>query len=148
MTHVKFHSRPFDKSINNVVDELLGGLPVLFNEGFSSLSRQGYAPVNIKETPASFILELVAPGMEKGDLKINLDGNILTIAAEKKAEVKDETNKQIRREYSYRSFKRSFTIDEEIDATGIEASYINGVLTLNLPRKAEVKEAAKEITIK
>jgi HSP20 family protein len=148
MRHVKFHGSPFDKSINTVVDELLGGLPVLFNDGFSSLTKQGYAPVNIKETPASYILELVAPGMEKSDFNVHLDGNILTISAEKKAEVKDETNKQIRREYSYRSFKRSFTIDENTDATGIEASYINGVLTLNLPKKTEVKEPATTITIK
>ena len=59
-----------------------------------------------------------------------------------------QTEKQIRKEYSYRSFKRSFTIDEKIDATAIEASYVNGVLRLNLPKKAEVKEAAKDITIK
>jgi HSP20 family protein len=148
MTHVKFHNRPFEKSINNVVDELLGGLPVLFNDGFSSLSKQGYAPVNIKETGTGYTLEVVAPGMEKSDFKVNLDGNILTIEAGKKAEVQNETDKQIRREYSFRSFKRSFTIDEKIDATGIEASYINGVLTLNLPKRAEVKEQATTITIK
>lgn len=148
MTHVKFHNRPFDKSINSMVDELIGGLPVLFNDGFGSLSKQGYAPVNIKETATGYILEVVAPGFEKGDFKVNLDGSILTIAAERKAEAKNETDKQIRKEYSYRSFKRSFTIDEKINATGIEASYVNGVLTLNLPKKAEVKHPAKEITIK
>ncbi len=47
-----------------------------------------------------------------------------------------------------RCFKRSFTIDDKIDATSIEASYVNGVLRLNLPKKAEVREAAKDITIK
>jgi HSP20 family protein len=72
----------------------------------------------------------------------------LTISAEKKDEVKKENEKQIRREYSYRSFKRSFTLDEKIDATNIEASYINGVLTLNLPKKEVVKASATEIVIK
>ena len=47
-----------------------------------------------------------------------------------------------------RCFKRSFTFDEKIDATAIEANYVNGVLTLNLPKKEEVKEAAKDIKIK
>ena len=61
--------------------------------------------------------------------------------------MKDENGKQIRREYSYRSFKRSFTLDEKINAEGIGAKYQNGVLTLNLPKKEEVKAAVKEITI-
>ena len=147
MTHVKFNNRPFG-AFNSVVDELIGGLPVLFNDGYHSLSRQGFAPVNIKENENGYFLEVVAPGFEKTDFKVNVDNNLLTIAAEKKTEVKNETEKQIRKEYSYRSFKRSFTIDEKIDATGIEASYVNGVLALNLPKKTEVKEAAKEITIK
>ena len=148
MTHVKFSNRPFEKSINNIVDELIGGLPVIFDEGYNSLSKNGFVPVNIKESGSNYSIEVIAPGFEKADFKINLDDKILTISAEKKEEVKNETDKQIRKEYSYRGFKRSFTIDEKIDATGIEASYVNGVLVLNLPKKAEVREAAKEIVIK
>jgi len=147
MTHVKFN-RPFERNFNSVVDELFNGFPVLFNEGYNSLTKQGFVPVNIKETATGYSLEVVAPGMDKNDFKVNLENNLLTISAEKKSEIKNETEKQVRREYSYRSFKRSFTIDDKIDATGIEASYVNGVLTLNLPKKAEVKEATKEITIK
>ena len=64
-----------------------------------------------------------------------------------KEETKNENDKQIRREYSYRSFKRSFTLDEKIDASGIEAKYVNCVLTLNLPKKEVVKASAQEITI-
>jgi HSP20 family protein len=79
---------------------------------------------------------------------VNIDNNVLTVSAERKTEEKSQTEKQIRKEYSYRSFKRSFTIDDKIDATAIEASYVNGVLKLNLPKKAEVREAAKDITIK
>lgn len=147
MTQVKFNNRNYDRSFNNMVDELFNGLPVLFNEGYNSLTKQGYVPVNIKETETGYSVDVVAPGFEKSDFKVNLDSNILTISAEKKAEEKNESEKQIRREYSYKSFKRSFTIDEKIDATAIEASYVNGVLRLNLPKKTEVREAAKEITI-
>jgi len=148
MTHVKFSNRPFEKSINNIVDEFIGGLPGIFDEGYNSLSKNGFVPVNIKESGSNYSIEVIAPGFEKADFKINLDDKILTISAEKRDEVKNETDKQIRKEYSYRSFKRSFTIDEKIDATAIEASYVNGVLVLNLPKKAEVREAAKEIVIK
>jgi len=78
---------------------------------------------------------------------VNIDKSILTISAEKKNEVKDENEKQIRKEYSYRSFKRSFTLDEKIDSEKIDAKYANGILTLNLPRIAEVKASAKEISV-
>jgi len=130
-----------------MVDELFNGLPVVLNDGYNFLTKQGYVPVNIKENANGYTLEVVAPGFEKTDFKVNLDNNVLTVSAEKKSEEKVENEKQIRKEYSYRSFKRSFTIDDKVDATAVEASYVNGVLTLNLPKKAEVKEAAKDIKI-
>ena len=148
MTNVKFNSKPFEGSFNTLVDDLLSELPGLFKNEFNNVERKGFIPVNVKETDKSYQLEVVAPGFEKTDFKVNLDQNLLTISAEKKDEVKQENQKQIRREYSYRSFKRSFTIDEKIDATNIEASYINGVLTLNLPKKEVVKASSKEIIIK
>src|SRR5690349_15501548 len=88
-----------------------------------------------------------ASDLFKTDFKVNIDQNILTISVEKKDEKKDESEKQIRKEYGYRSFKRSFTLDEKIDATNIDAKYVNGVLTLNLPKKEIVKPSAQEISI-
>ncbi len=148
MTHSKFHNRNFDRSIDNMVDELFNGLPVVLNDGYNFLTKQGYVPVNINEVTNGYTVDVIAPGFEKTDFKVNIDNNVLTISAERKTEEKSLTDKQIRKEYSYRSFKRSFTIDDKIDATAIEASYVNGVLKLNLPKKAEVREAAKDITIK
>ena len=148
MTNVKFNSKPFAGTFNNLVDDLFAELPVLFKNDFNNAERKGFVPVNVKETEKGYELEVVAPGFEKTDFKVYLDQNLLTISAEKKDELKDENQKQIRREYSYRSFKRSFTLDEKIDATNIEASYINGVLTLNLPKKEVVKPSTTEIVIK
>lgn len=148
MTHSKFHSRNYNRNFDNMVDELFSGLPVVLNDGYNFLTKQGYVPVNIKETDNGYSLEVIAPGFEKTDFKVNIDNNSLTISAEKKSEEKTENEKQVRKEYSYRSFKRSFTIDDKINATAIDASYVNGVLKLNLPKKADVKEAAKDIEIK
>jgi HSP20 family protein len=145
MTHVKFSHRPFEKSFNNLMDDLFTELPVLYKTGFNI--GNGFAPANIKEKEKSYEIEVVAPGFEKADFKINVDQDVLTISAEKKEEAKEENVKQIRKEFSYRSFKRSFTIDDKVDATGIEAKYVNGVLTLNLPKKEQVKASAQEITI-
>jgi HSP20 family protein len=144
MTHVKFNRKPFEGTFNNFVDDLFAEFPVLYK---NDQNWKGTVPVNIKETDKNYSIEIVAPGFEKTDFKVSLEQQLLTISAEKKNEVKDENEKQIRSEYSYRSFKRSFTLDEKTDGTKIDAKYVNGVLTLNLPKKEEVKPAVKEINI-
>ena len=144
MTHVKFNRKPFEGTFNNLVDDLFAEFPVLYK---NEQNWKGAVPVNIKETDKNYSIEIVAPGFEKTDFKVSLEQQLLTISAEKKNEVKDENEKQIRSEYSYRSFKRSFTLDEKTDGTKIDAKYVNGVLTLNLPKKEEVKPAVKEINI-
>lgn len=148
MTNVKFNRKPFEGTFNNLFDDLFTELPALFKTEFNNSDKKGFVPVNVKETDKSYQLEVVAPGFEKTDFKVNLEQNLLTISAEKKNDQIKENEKQIRREYSYRSFKRYFTLDEKTDATNIEASYINGVLTLNLPKKEVVKASATEIVIK
>ncbi len=147
MTLVKFN-RPVSRSFGNLVDDFFSEVPALFNESFNKSVSHVFVPVNVKKNEGSYQLDVVAPGFDKSDFKVNVDGNILTVSAEKKAEEKNESEKQVRNEYKYRSFKRSFTLDEKTDASGIDAKYINGVLTLNLPKKAEVKEAVKEISVK
>ena len=145
MTLVKFNNRPANGF--NLLDNFFNDLPTVFKDDFGT-KAQGFIPVNVKELKDAYQLEVVAPGFEKNDFTINLDKNILTISVEKKSETENKDEKQIRREYSYHSFKRSFTIDEKVDAEKIEAKYVNGVLTLNLPRKEEVKASAKEILVK
>ncbi len=145
MTLVKFNRKPF---VNNLVDDLFTDWPALFGNDFNKIAGKGSVPVNVKETEKSYQLEVVAPGFEKTDFRIDLENDLLTISAEKKNVVKEENKKMIRHEHSYNSFKRSFTIDEKLDATNIEATYVNGVLVLNLPKKEEVKEPVKTISIK
>ncbi|HEX2607801.1 MAG TPA: Hsp20/alpha crystallin family protein, partial [Flavisolibacter sp.] len=77
---------------------------------------------------------------------INLEDNMLTVSVEKEQASEDQ-DKWIRKEYKFQSFKRSFSVDENINVDAIEAKYVNGVLVLNLPKKTVVKEAAKQITI-
>src|SRR5687767_2740626 len=124
MTYVKFNNGVVRKSLNQAMDELINGMPGLFNE--TSLTKRTDVPVNIKETQEGYVLELAAPGFEKANFKVTLEDNILTISASKNDENKEEKGKQIRQEFRSRDFKRSFTIDEKIDATGIDASYVNG----------------------
>jgi len=128
------------------MDDYLPGFPSILSDSFITHNKD-FVPVNIKETEKDYVLEVVAPGMEKEDFKINLDNNILTISAEKESGKEDQNEKQIRKEYKFSSFKRSFTLDEKINAENIIAKYVNGVLTLNLPKKEEVKASTKEISV-
>jgi HSP20 family protein len=145
MTLVKFNRKPFEGSFNNFVDDFFAGLPVLTKN--EKDLQAGFVPVNVKETEKNYNVEIVAPGFDKADFKVSIDDQLLTISAEKKNEVKEENEKQIRREYSYRSFKRSFSLDEKTDVNNIDAKYVNGVLTLNLPKKEEVKPVAQQINV-
>ncbi|QEC66096.1 Hsp20/alpha crystallin family protein [Panacibacter ginsenosidivorans] len=104
-------------------------------------------PVNIHETNDSYHVELVAPGLNKEDFKVNLEKGLLTISYEKKAESENKDYKTHRKEFSVTSFKRSFSVDDKINAEGIQAKYENGVLKLLLPKKEEIKVQPKEIAI-
>lgn len=146
MSIVRFKHYPAFKSFNNFVDDFFPQIPSLFREDFVTGYRHT-APANIRQNEAGYDVEIVAPGFTKADFKINLENYLLTISAERKAEEENNSQKQIRREYKYQSFKRSFTLDETIDTEKIEAKYENGVLTLNLFNKAEVKPPVKQITI-
>ena len=144
MTLVKVNS-PIAKSFDGFFNDFFNEVPA-FGKKFSD-DVFGFPLVNITENTHAYHLEVAAPGMEKADFNVKLDGNLLTISAEKKQEKKDENTKAIRREFSYRSFKRSFTLDEKIEAANISARYENGILKVELPKKEETKALAKEITI-
>ena len=147
MTLVKFKNGNSYPSFNNLVDDFFTTMPSLFKDDVRINALNNFAPANVKETENGYDLELVAPGLNKEDFKIDLDKNTLTVSFEKKSENEEKTEKFLRREYKNQSFKRSFTVDENIDTERISAKYIQGVLTLNLPKKPEVKLQAKQITI-
>lgn len=146
MTLVKFQNRPAGRSFNNFMDDFFATVPSILRDDVLTPNSKYSTPVNIKETEKDYVLEVVAPGFQKEDFKINLDNNTLTVSVEK-AEEENQNEKIIRKEYRYQSFSRSFTVDDKINSDGIAAKYLNGVLTLNLPKKEAVKASAKEITI-
>ena len=142
MTLVKVNNNG-QKSLSSFVDEFFQGFPA----GLNREESYGFPPVNIHETADAYHLELSAPGRSKEDFKLSVDGGQLTVGFEKKEETKSEDYKTIRKEFSFKSFKRSFNLDDRIDSNGIQAKYENGVLKLLLPKKEQVKESTKQITI-
>jgi HSP20 family protein len=140
MTYVKFN-QPALKSMDSFLDRLINEVPAFQSNGFN------FPPVNISETKNDYELEFNVPGRKKEDLKISVDKNILTVSFEKKEEIADENRKQIKREFTLQPFKRSFTLDEKVIPDNIAAKYENGLLILTIPKKEEVKAAAKTIAV-
>jgi len=105
--------------------------------------------VNIKESEDGFEVELAAPGFEKTDFNIELDHDLLTISSEKKVENETKEGQQFaRREFSYQSFSRSFSLPNTADSEKINAKYDNGILKVSIPKKEEAKpKPAKQIAI-
>ena len=100
--------------------------------------------VNIKENGKEFNIELAAPGFSKNDFKVNVEENMLTISAERQEEKKDESARFTRKEFSYNSFSRSFTLPQSVNADKVDAKYADGILKLNIPKKEEAKTLPKK----
>jgi HSP20 family protein len=132
---------------------LLNAFPALFDDFFNrdlfNWGQTNYATsgatvpaVNIKETADSFEVDMAAPVMNKNDFHVELDGNLLTITSEQRNEsVENDENRYSRKEFSYQSFQRSFTLPKDVvDVDKIDAKYVDGVLKLIVPKKEEAKQ--------
>lgn len=106
---------------------------------------------NVKETNDDFIIEVAAPGMKRDDFRVELDNNVLTISSEieESREEKDKNDKYTRREFSYQSFQRSFSLPEsKVEGGKISAKYTDGILHVTVPKKEEAKvKPARQITV-
>lgn len=128
-------------------------LPALFDDFFNrdlfnwrstnfSDTNTTIPAVNIKETGENYEVEVAAPGMTKKDFKVELDGNTLTISSERtNQQEENEANRYARKEFSYQSFQRSFTLQKDVvDMDKIQAKYENGLLHLTIPKREEAKQ--------
>jgi HSP20 family protein len=106
--------------------------------------------VNITEDKDTYKICVAAPGLEKKDFNIDVEGDMLTISSEKEERKEEKEERLTRREYNYSSFTRSFTLPEAVIADKIEAVYVGGELKVILPKKEEAKKVipSKHITIK
>jgi HSP20 family protein len=116
----------------------------LWNWGLAnnSTTNTTIPAVNIRESAENFEVEVAAPGMKKEDFRVELDGNNLTISSEMRNENEvKEGERYTRREFSYQSFQRSFTLPRNVvDVDQIHAKYENGVLHLLIPKREEAKQ--------
>ena len=101
--------------------------------------------VNIKELDSQFEIELAVPGMKKDDFEIEVEDGVLSISSTQEEEQVNEKGKFTRREFSYSSFRRSFTLPDSVNPTKIDASYKEGVLLVLLPKHKEAQPQPKKL---
>jgi HSP20 family protein len=127
-------------------------LPSIFNDSLlrdwfnwplhlGSTEESGTVPaVNIRETDHEYEILMAVPGMTKNDFKVELENNRLVISGERKQENEQKDSNYLRKEFSYQSFVRSFTLPEkQVNGDKIRAKYTDGVLYITVPKSAEAK---------
>ena len=118
-----FINRDFD---NFVAPQFFGNLPA----------------VNVLESQDGFKLEVAAPGYKKEDFNVSIQHNVLTISASQENKTEEVKPKYARKEFSFGSFKRTFTLPQTVNGEQINATYSDGILHVTLPKKEEAKPKA------
>jgi HSP20 family protein len=148
-------------TIARLSDNVFPSVPSFFNRFFEgdlmdwnnmnfSATNTTLPAVNVRENDNEFLIDVAAPGMSKENFKIDYENGKLTISSEKKDEKKEKEEERFtRREFSYMSFQRSFTVPENVvEGERINARYDNGILSITLPKRDEVKpKPARNIKI-
>lgn len=102
--------------------------------------------MDVKEVNGGYLVKAEIPGVKKEDILVDVDGSQVSIRAEiRKEQEEKEGERVIRRERSYGMASRTFSLDNEVDQSGVKAKYADGVLEISLPKKAGA--AARKITI-
>jgi HSP20 family protein len=130
----------------SLVDEFFGN--DLLSNVFDGYTGINAPAVNVVEGKEDFRIEVAAPGLEKNDFKLQLENNVLTISSEKENKKEEKDGKYMRREFSYSSFKRSFSLPNTIEADKIAATHKDGILYITVPKREEAKvKPARQIAI-
>ena len=142
-------ARTTENFLPTFFDRFFGNDLMDWNTSNFSSTNTSLPAVNVKETDDDYFIEVAAPGMSKKDFKVNFQNNVLTISSEKKDEKEEKDDSYTRREFSYQSFQRSFTVPgNDVDSEKISANYSDGILKIKLPKREEVKpKPAREIKI-
>lgn len=105
-------------------------------------------PANIRETDKEYKLDLSVPGMKRDDFDVDVENGVLTISSEKEEERNEDDKNFHRREFSYNSFSRTFTLPDNVDENNIGAKYDNGMLQVTIPKtETSISKPKKQIKV-
>lgn len=104
--------------------------------------------VNVVDNDGNYEVEFSSPGFDKEDIKVEVDNGRLTVSAESKEEVREEEKNYTRKEFSSKSFTRSFVLPEDADADNIDANYKDGILHLTINKSKDYTPPKKQIEVR
>ncbi len=137
-------------STPSIFDKFFDGELMDWNRTNFSSTNSTLPAVNVLENHNEFLIEVAAPGMKKEDFQVHYDNGSLTVSSEHKNKTEQKEGEKVtRREFSYQSFQRSFSVAENaVDADKIKANYKDGILFITLPKREEIKpKPSREIKI-
>jgi HSP20 family protein len=140
MTQVKFHPSPLKNLLNDLAFQT-------WNEVVVPAFKTSNLTVNIGESDQNFKVELVAPGFQKSDFQVKVEKNLLTIRAEKENEAVVEGLNWKHKEFTAKTFERTFQLPETVNSEELSAAYESGILTIHLPKVPEVQPIVKTIAV-
>jgi HSP20 family protein len=119
----------------------------LFNQMWSDFDMENkHKPAaNIVENDKEFRLEILLPGWTKSEVKVEIDKDLLRISGERKESSEETKDEYLRKEFSFESFERSFTLPKEIDHQKIDAKHKDGILSVIIPKDIKTLEKMKRL---
>jgi HSP20 family protein len=127
MTHFKVKGSPFVPGFINLMDKFLV-------DDYSSCGIQKSPSINIAENENAYVIEMMAPGLTKSDIKIAIEKSNLTISFEKQEEATENKTNYVRKEFGIHSFKKVFALNEHLNANDVTAKFENGILFVTIPK--------------
>ncbi|MEO6189288.1 MAG: HSP20 family small heat-shock protein [Saprospiraceae bacterium] len=136
--NVLFPLNPVVQEFGNMVDEFVNkGLHDVFG---GKAWQNNFPAVNIMENENNFSIDMAAPGLQKHDFKINVENNKLHVSVNLEQSEEKKEDAYFRKEFNFKSFKRSFQLPEHADTSKISAAYNNGVLNISIQKKEIIKD--------
>jgi HSP20 family protein len=144
---VRFDNRPAVNPFKGLFDTLFHELDETVRQQAKPVAGRFQPPANVVETNEAYHLELMVPGRRKDGFKLQVEQDLLTISYDQPQPEADVEFKRIRQEFTTAGFSRSFSLNDKVDTTAIQARYEDGLLKVLLPKKAEIKPSATHIVV-
>lgn len=147
LTTTRNSGNDISNRISRLLNDAFGGLDWQYRD---SVNASWVPPVDIFEEKDAIRIMAEVPGVRPQDVKISLEGNVLTVHGQKQQLAEEQTERVHRYERTYGEFERTFSLPASVDANRISASYEHGVLTITLPKaeQARPREIQVEVTQK
>jgi HSP20 family protein len=133
-----------ERRINQWFSEALNNLDWQYRE---NAGAAWVPPVDIFEETDSIRITTEVPGVRPQDVKISIEGNVLTVSGTKQQTAEERTERAHRYERTYGQFERSFTLPASVDSTKVKAHYEHGVLTITLPKAEKARPRQIEVEV-